>query len=220
MRQIDLSAVATDVAPLLLGSVLVGTDGVAVRLVEVEAYRGAEDPGSHAYRGRTARNATMFGPPGRVYVYRHLGLHHCVNVVCSPAGTATAVLLRAGEVVAGQEVAWQRRRAAGVCRAERDLARGPARLAVVLGLTLAHDGAPMTIQHSPRDRPAPEASRMRAPEAGARPLELVPADQPVTMRTGPRVGVSGRAGTDAYPWRYWIDGDPHVSAFRAGPGTS
>ncbi|WP_235020107.1 DNA-3-methyladenine glycosylase [Ruania rhizosphaerae] len=224
MRPIDLSAVATDVAPLLLGGVLVGADGVAVRLVEVEAYRGAEDPGSHAYRGRTARNATMFGPPGHAYVYRHLGLHHCVNVVCSPAGTATAVLLRAGEVVAGQELAWQRRRAAGVCRAERDLARGPARLAVVLGLTLAHDGAPVTILQSPRDRPVPDASRTRAsvaaPDAGATPLELVPADEPVTIRTGPRVGVSGRAGTDAYPWRYWIDGDPHVSAFRAGPGAS
>ena len=97
-----------DVAPRLLGSVLRHGD-VAVRITEVEAYDGPDDPGSHAYRGRTARNAVMFGPPGRLYVYFTYGMHHCCNVVCGPAGTPSAVLLRAGEVVEGLEAARARR---------------------------------------------------------------------------------------------------------------
>src|SRR5699024_11040881 len=128
---LDLSRPATEIAPLLLGAVLTcgqGQAAVSVRLTEVEAYMGTTDPGSHAYRGRSARTATMFGPPGHLYVYRHLGLHHCMNLVCSPDGEASAVLLRAGQVVAGAAAAWRRRQGAGVCRTERDLARGPARL--------------------------------------------------------------------------------------------
>jgi DNA-3-methyladenine glycosylase len=132
-----------DVARDLLGATLTTrtSDGVvSLRLTEVEAYAGAGDPGSHAYRGRSRRNATMFGEPGRLYVYRHLGLHHCVNVVCGPEDTASAVLVRAGEVVEGADLARSRRLASGVVRADRDLARGPARLAVALGLDLSHDG--------------------------------------------------------------------------------
>ncbi|UFU05062.1 DNA-3-methyladenine glycosylase [Ruania halotolerans] len=210
---LDLSAPSTAVAPALLGAVIsrgTGADRVAVRIVEVEAYRGGDDPGSHAYRGRTARNATMFGPPGHVYVYRHLGLHHCVNVVCSPEGTATAVLLRAGEVVAGEELAWQRRLDSGVCRRSEDLARGPARLAVVLGLTLADDGLDLQVTSGLPVTTADDATGQ---------LVLTTTMEQGQTRTGPRVGVSGIAGTDAYPWRYWIDGDPHVSPFRAGPRT-
>jgi DNA-3-methyladenine glycosylase len=124
---------AVAVAPELLGCVLENcTDAgtVAVRLTEVEAYHGAMDPGSHAYRGRTPRNAVMFGDPGHLYVYFTYGMHYCMNLVCAPAGTASAVLLRAGEVVRGAELATSRRLGAGA----RDLARGPARLAVALGV--------------------------------------------------------------------------------------
>src|SRR5690606_27229745 len=93
-----------------------------------------------AYRGPRPRNRVMFGPPGHLYVYRHLGLHHCANVVVGSDGVASAVLLRAAEVIDGVDVAWRRRLASGVCRTERDLARGPARRAVVLGLAREHDG--------------------------------------------------------------------------------
>ena len=106
----------------------------------MEAYEGQADPGSHAYRGPTRRNGVMFGEPGHLYVYLHLGLHQCANLVCGPAGTASAVLLRAGAVVAGGELALARRTARGVCRTDVDLARGPARLAVALGLTAEDDG--------------------------------------------------------------------------------
>jgi DNA-3-methyladenine glycosylase len=124
-----------DVAPRLLGAVI-RHGGVAVRLTEVEAYDGANDPGSHAYRGPTRRNATMFGPPGRLYVYLSHGLHHCANLVTGPDGDPGAVLLRAGEVVDGHALARERR--GGVTT--RDLARGPGRLGQALGLTLADDG--------------------------------------------------------------------------------
>jgi len=124
-----------EVAPRLLGAVLT-LGGVSVRLTEVEAYAGPDDPGSHAFRGRTARNAVMFGPPGRLYVYFIYGMHHCANLVTGPDGSAGAVLLRAGEVVAGLEVARERR--PGV--RDRELARGPARLCRTLGVDLAHNG--------------------------------------------------------------------------------
>jgi DNA-3-methyladenine glycosylase len=193
-----------EVAADLLGAHLTTRrrDGaVTVRLTEVEVYRGQVDPASHAFRGRTARNAAMFEEPGRLYVYRHLGLHHCVNVVTGPDGVASAVLLRAGEVVDGAEVARSRRAAAGVTRTDVDLARGPARLAVALGLDLTALRADLTdpagdvVVH--RDLEAP-----RLPHA-----------------TGPRVGVSGE-GADAgrYPWRLWLAGEPTVSVYRpAGP---
>ena len=132
---------SVEVAPLLLGAVVTSCSQegeVSVRLTEVEAYRGETDPGSHAYRGQTARNAAMFEAAGAVYVYFTYGMHYCVNLVCGPAGLSRAVLLRAGEVVAGQELARSRRVAA---RQDRDLARGPARLAQALGLSRQDDGA-------------------------------------------------------------------------------
>jgi DNA-3-methyladenine glycosylase len=195
----ELSAPALEVAPRLLGALVTTqrADGVVtVRLTEVEAYEGAVDPGSHAYRGRTARNAVMFGPAGHLYVYRHLGLHHCVNLVCGPEGTASAVLLRAGEVVDGAEVALARRQARGVCRSPVDLARGPARLAVALALDRGDDGADVLAVDGP--------------------VRLsLPARSPSKVARGPRVGVSGVGGDgDAYPWRFWILGEPTVSAYR------
>jgi len=133
----SLTGGVLDVAPRLLGAVLRHStaDGpVAVRITEVEAYDGPNDPGSHAFRGRTARNAVMFGPPGRLYVYFTYGMHFCANVVVGPEGTPSAVLLRAGEVVEGRELAERRR------RTTRDLARGPARLCQALGIDLRHNG--------------------------------------------------------------------------------
>ena len=172
---------------------------VTLRITEVEAYEGELDPGSHAYRGQTARNAVMFGPAGHLYVYRHLGLHHCVNLVCGPVGTPSAVLLRAGEIVRGAEVAFARRTASGVCRSPLDLARGPARLAVALALDRTDDGVDVV---DPRGAVTLRLGRTLAAE----------------VASGPRVGVSG-VGGDAgrFPWRYWIAGDPTVSAYRRAP---
>lgn len=130
-----------EVAPRLLGAVL-RHGGVAVRLTEVEAYGGPRDPGSHAFRGPTARNRTMFGPPGRLYVYLSYGMHHCVNLVTGPDGEAGAVLLRAGEVVEGLETARSRRGGGS----DRDLARGPGRLGQALGLSRDDDGAPAQLR--------------------------------------------------------------------------
>lgn len=124
-----------EVAPRLLNAVLTH-GGVSVRLTEVEAYAGADDPGSHAHRGRTERNAVMFGPCGHVYVYFVYGMHHCANLVTGPDGDPGAVLLRAGEVVSGLELARVRRPGAG----DRDLARGPARLCRALGIDLTDNG--------------------------------------------------------------------------------
>lgn len=195
----ELSPRATELAPALLGAVLVhdAPGGlVAVRLTEVEAYRGADDPGSHAFRGRTPRTAVMFGPPGHLYVYFTYGMHWCANVVCGPDGEATAVLLRAGEVVGGVDVARARRASA---RTDADLARGPARLAAALALGRAENGA---------DLCAPSG-----------PLWLEPAVRPASaavVRRGPRVGVAGPGGDGAaFPWRYWLDGEPTVSPYRA-----
>jgi DNA-3-methyladenine glycosylase len=121
-----------DVAPRLLNAVL-RHEGVAVRITEVEAYDGLNDPGSHAYRGRTKRNDVMFGPPGFLYVYFTYGMHHCANVVVGPEGTPSAVLLRAGEVIEGHDVARARRGTA------KDLARGPARLCQAMGIDLGQN---------------------------------------------------------------------------------
>ena len=136
-----------EVAPRLLGAVLTH-GGVSVRLTEVEAYAGPLDPGSHAHRGPTDRNAVMFGPPGRLYVYFVYGMHYCANLVTGPEGDPGAVLLRAGEVVGGMELARQRRPASS----DRDLARGPARLCRVLGIDLSHNGTGPDLQ--PGEEPA------------------------------------------------------------------
>ncbi len=189
---------AYEVAPDLLGCVLEHetADGlVAVRLTEVEAYAGEADPASHAYRGRTARNAVMYGPPGHAYVYFTYGMHFCVNVVCQPAGTASAVLLRAGAVTAGEQLASRRR--AG--RAGIELARGPARLCQALGIDRVLDGADLCDPASPlRLRP--------------RVAQAISAAANTDIRTGPRVGVRDGAQT---PWRFWLAAAPTVSAYRA-----
>src|SRR5699024_5966761 len=179
--------------PTLFGSTsTLGGARVRVRVTEVEAYEGAHDPASHAYRGRTARNAVMFGPPGGVYVYRHMGLHYCMNLTCGPEGTATAVLIRAGGVVDGGEVAWRGRNGAGVCRAPRDLDRRPARLTVALGLP----GQRNRIDLVAGEGLSLEAPRLRPP-----------------LRSGPRIGVRGiGADPDRFPWRLWIDEDDFVSS--------
>jgi DNA-3-methyladenine glycosylase len=182
----------TEVAPRLLGAVVrrESEEGaVAVRLTEVEAYDGTNDPGSHAFRGPTARNHVMFGPPGHLYVYFIYGMHHCCNVVTGPDAVAGAVLLRAGEVVEGLELA-RARRSRGP---DRDLARGPGRLCRALGIVLEDNATdlrrgPTTLRLPERPRPAPE------------------------VETGPRVGLRHAADR---PWRYWVAGDPTVSRYVA-----
>lgn len=180
------------VAPALLGMVVEheSVEGVvAVRLTEVEAYDGANDPGSHAFRGPTARNAVMFGPPGHIYVYFTYGMHWCMNVVCGRSGQASAVLLRAGEVVDGLELARHRR----AVRHDRDLARGPARLTSALGIDGSHNGIDAC---APGSLLGLHVGREVAPER---------------IQTGPRVGLTNGA---TRPWRFWIDGEPTVSTYR------
>jgi DNA-3-methyladenine glycosylase len=179
-----------EVAPLLLGGVL-RANGVGVRLTEVEAYAGEADPGSHAFRGRTARTDVMFGPAGRAYVYFTYGMHWCMNVVTGPEGVASAVLLRAGEVVEGIDLARQRRPRSR----DRDLARGPARLTMALAVDGEYGGVDLFDRTSPLTLTLP---RRRAPDD--------------LLRTGPRVGVGG-AGAQT-PWRFWLDGEPTVSVYR------
>jgi DNA-3-methyladenine glycosylase len=203
------------VAPDLIGCVLWHASPaglVAARLVEVEAYRGPIDPASHAYRGRTARNAVMFGPPGHAYVYFSYGMHYCANLVCQPAGQSEAVLIRAGAVVDGADLA--RRRRYGLPDAdetadvgadrngrqrERDLARGPGRLCQALGIDRSLDGADVCAPDGPLGISAPET--FGQPEAAT-----------AAIRTGPRVGISKAADR---PWRFWLAGDGHVSAYKS-----
>lgn len=188
-----LSGPSREVAPALLGATLTheSEDGrVVVRLTEVEAYDGPGDPASHAYRGRTPRNEVMFGPAGRLYVYFSYGMHWCGNVVTGPEGRASAVLLRAGEVVEGAALARARR---GPRVAERSLARGPANLMQALGLDRSADGLDLVA-------------------GGA--VRLEPGDPVDEVATGPRVGVSV---AHEVPWRFWVPGDPTVSAYRRSP---
>ncbi len=177
-----LSRPVLDVAPALLGGVL-SLGGVAVRITEVEAYDGAEDPGSHAYRGPTPRNQVMFGPPGHLYVYFTYGMHFCCNVVCGVEGRASAVLLRAGEVVEGLETARERRPNS----VDRDLARGPARLCRAMGIGREQNGLDLT------------TGALQQPHQSA-----------TRVSTGPRVGLRLAAER---PWRFWLTGDPAVSRY-------
>lgn len=172
----------------LLGRVLHG-HGVAVRITEVEAYGGVDDPASHAFT-RTPRSDIMYGPPWRLYVYRSYGMHFCANIVTGPTDRAAAVLVRAGEVVEGVETARARR--LGV--KDPALARGPGNLARTLGITLDDLGT---------DLHADEGVRLGPPPEGAPPITA-----------GPRVGVSKAADV---PWRFWVTGDPTVSAYRRSP---
>ena len=186
---------AREVAPELLGKLLVSEDPevgrIAVRLVEVEAYAGTDDPGSHGYRGPTARNATMFGPPGHLYVYFTYGMHWCANVVCGREGWCSAVLLRAGAPVDGIDGIRARRPAA---RRDRDLCSGPARLAQALGLTREHDGDDLV------------RGPLRIVDDG-----VPPPDEP---GVSVRVGLAAGKG-DEHPWRWYVPDDPNVSGPRA-----
>ncbi|GAA1155247.1 DNA-3-methyladenine glycosylase [Kribbella jejuensis] len=213
MRRSVLAGPVLDVAPKLLGTVLRSTSdegAVAVRLTEVEAYDGPNDPGSHAYRGQTPRNAVMFGPPGFLYVYFTYGMHFCMNVVVGPENKPSAVLLRAGEIIEGVELARIRRGQPAPQKSvlnqvrpgpvnkrpaadpDRDLARGPARLCVALGIGREGNGADLLAKDSPirlLDGPG---------------YDGVPS-------TGPRVGL--REAADR-AWRFWIPNDPTVSPYR------
>jgi DNA-3-methyladenine glycosylase len=189
-----------DVAPRLLGMVLVHGRR-AGRIVEVEAYRGAHDPASHAFRGRTARNATMFGPAGFLYVYFTYGMHFCANVVCGPEGEAGAVLVRALEPVRGLE-AMRAARAAGRRDGspppDRDLCRGPANLTSALGVDGSFDGCDLLGVGG-------KANRCPSLRTGV----AVPAD---AVAEGPRIGITRAA---ELPWRFWVAANPFVSGSTA-----
>lgn len=188
-----LARSAIEVAPELLGMELhvVGAGGVARagRIVEVEAYGAADDEASHAHRGRTKRNGAMFGQPGTLYVYRIYGLHRCANVVCSPDGEASAVLIRAIEPLVGVDSMWADRPAA---KRQQDLGNGPGKLTAALGLGDAHDGADLLVPGSTVTlRPATR-----------------PDVSPERIVRGPRIGISKAIER---PWRFAIDGDQNVS---------
>ncbi|MEU4396810.1 DNA-3-methyladenine glycosylase [Kribbella sp. NPDC023855] len=224
VRRTLLAGPVLEVAPKLLGMVLRRStpEGVvAVRLTEVEAYDGPNDPGSHAYRGQTPRNAVMFGPPGHLYVYFTYGMHFCMNISAGPPGQPSAILLRAGEIIEGTDLARERRGAGGVAEPrgaggvaeprgagvlpggppsrarakvlpDRDLARGPARMCVALGIGREDDGV---------DLLAPGSA-----------IQLLPGTRyDGEVATGPRVGLREAAEWD---WRFWIPNDPTVSPYR------
>ncbi len=233
---------STEVAPDLLGSVLwhdTEAGLVAVRLTEVEAYQGASDPASHAYRGETARNAVMFGEPGHAYVYFTYGMHFCVNVVCQPVGLPEAVLLRAGEVVAGADLAARRR--SGETARPGETQRPGETLRPGEKDRPGEKGGPRQ-----RDRAEENGRRVRALDLARGParlcqalgidrdldgadfcgpdsplgigpplaIDLPPggvAARPAVISTGPRVGISRAADR---PWRYWLAGDGYVSVYR------
>jgi DNA-3-methyladenine glycosylase len=182
---------ARTLAPILLNKVLVHHDPdagrLAVRIVEVEAYAGEEDAGSHGFRGPTKRNATMFGPPGHLYVYFTYGMHWCANVVAGSDGLANAVLLRAAAPMTGIDTMRSRRPAA---KSDAELCSGPARLTQALGLAGAHDGVDLV------------RGIVRLLDDGTPP----PVDPTVTTRVGLRVGRG-----DEHPWRFLVPGDRNVS---------
>ncbi len=180
------------VAPDLLGATVWSTAGGAEtsgRIVEVEAYRGADDPGSHGHRGPTPRTTVMFGPPGHLYVYFSYGMHWCTNIVCGPDGTCGAVLLRGLTPLTGLDTMRSRRPAA---RRDRDLCSGPAKLSAALGMDGTCDGADLT---------DPEGQLWVEGRAS----------MPSTMATSPRIGLSPGRGEDL-PWRWYLPGVVGVSA--------
>jgi len=179
---------ALEVAPELLNKVLVAPDGRAGRIVEVEAYRGADDPGSHGFRGMTRRNATMFGPPGHLYVYFTYGMHWCANVVTETDGVAAAVLLRALTPLEGLEAMYAARRPAA--RRDRDLCSGPAKLTKALGMDGDFDGADLV--------------------SGDRGVTIVDDGQPPPSEPAvtARIGLSN--GADL-PWRFCVAGAADLS---------
>jgi DNA-3-methyladenine glycosylase len=191
---------ARELAPLLLNKLIVrdepGVDRVAARLVEVEAYAGAADAGSHAYRGETPRNASMFGPPGHLYVYFTYGMHWCANVVAGQRGVATAVLLRAAAPISGLDAMRARRSRA---KRDTDLCSGPARLTQAFGLDRRDDGRDLT------------RGPLRLLDDGTPP----PRHPLVTTRVGLRAGRG-----DEYPWRWCVPDDPNVSRGPPSRGDS
>jgi DNA-3-methyladenine glycosylase len=184
---------AREVAHDLIGKLFVRSDGRSARLVEVEAYLGLDDPGSHAYRGPTPRAAIMFGPPGRLYVYFSYGMHWCANIVCSPEGTATAVLLRAAQPLVGIAAMEQARSHGRRVVRERDLCRGPGRLTEAFGITGADNGLDLTAK----------GSGLWLSDDGAGPGGLI--------ATTPRVGLSASKAPDL-PLRFLVEGSPWASA--------
>ena len=186
-------------AQQLLGAVIIA-GGVSARIVEVEAYGGPPDgpwpdPASHSYRGRSPRNAVMFGPPGRLYTYRSHGIHVCANISCGPDGVAAAVLLRAAVIERGTGEARARR---GPVATEPALARGPGNLCSALAITMGHNGVDVFSADSP--------VQVRLADAAG--------DPGVNPVCGPRVGVSVAADR---PWRFWLAAHPEVSAYRRSP---
>lgn len=189
------------VAPLLLGATLshAAAEGrVSIRITEVEAYRGTDDPGAHSFRGRTRRNATMFGDAGHLYTYFTYGMHHAINVVAGQR-EGHGLLVRAGAIVDGEPLARRRREARPRRSPIVELARGPGNVAQALGATLADDGADLL-----GDGPWTLAFDGALPS------------RPLPHRTGPRVGVAGDGGDgERFPWRCWLPDEPSVSAYRA-----
>jgi DNA-3-methyladenine glycosylase len=169
-----------EVAPELIGATLL-VDGVGGRIVEVEAY-DQDDPASHGFRGRTARTASMFGPPGHAYVYRSYGVHWCLNLVCAREGRAEAALVRALEPTDGLEAMRERR---GV-EAPRALCSGPGKLCQALGVTRVHDGLPL-------DEP---------------PFELLAREDEPRLAVGRRIGITQAV---EQPWRFGLAGSPFLS---------
>jgi DNA-3-methyladenine glycosylase len=179
-----------EVAPELIGATLL-VDGVGGTIVELEAY-DQDDPASHSFRGRTARTASMFGPPGHAYVYRSYGVHWCLNLVCALDGRAEAALVRALEPTRGLEAMRERR---GV-EAARALCSGPGKLCQALAVTRIHDGLPL-------DEP---------------PFELLARRSKPPLAVGMRIGISQAV---EQPWRYGLSGSPFLSRpFRSLPGSS
>ena len=196
LHRAELAVDPLEAARRLLGAEMVAEvpeGDIRIRIVEVEAYRGEDDPGSHCYRGRTPRNDVMWGPAGHLYVYFVYGMHFCANVVALVDGRPGAVLLRAGELLSDPALAHVRRPTARGRDAE--LARGPARLCTLLGLAREHNGTdvldPASSVRVERGTPVPDAD----------------------VRTGPRVGVA--AGQER-PWRFWVDGSRAVTPYKAG----
>lgn len=184
-----LTGRASMVAPRLLG--LVVTVGErSGRIVEVEAYEGADDPASHAYRGPTPRTEVMFGPAGHLYVYLSYGVHWCANIVCHPEGFAGAVLLRAIEPLRGLGGMWADRPAA---KHERDLGSGPGKLCAALGITAEHNGADLLAEDSPVRLLRPDRHR---------------SEDRSDISVGPRVGISKAVDR---PWRFGLADNPHLS---------
>ncbi len=195
MERSDLEGNPVTLAPWLLNKVLARGQR-AGRIVEVEAYHGANDAASHAYRGLTPRTAVMFGPPGHLYVYFTYGMHWCANVVCGPENEAAAVLIRALEPTAGLDEMWAVRPAA---RRERDLCNGPAKLCQALGITGADNGADLLAGRR-RSGPAPAAGLIRLLDDGTPP--------PRRPGRGTRIGI--REATEKR-WRFWVPGSASVS---------